>query len=41
MTYGVGLKYNTGAAGIINIDFAYADFGLLDNVKMFSVGLNF
>ncbi len=41
LTYGVGLKYNTGAAGIINIDFAYADFGLLDNAKMFSVGLNF
>ena len=41
LTYGVGLKYNTGAAGVINIDFAYADFGLLDNAKMFSLGLNF
>lgn len=41
LTYGVGLKYNTGAAGIIHIDFAYADFGLLDNAKMFSLGLTF
>jgi hypothetical protein len=41
LTYGAGLKYNTGAAGIIHIDFAYADFGLLDNAKMFSLGLTF
>jgi hypothetical protein len=41
LTFGAGLKYNTGAAGIINIDIAYADFGLLDSVTVFSLGLAF
>lgn len=41
LTYGAGLKYNMGAAGIVNIDFAYADFGLLDNVTLFSIGFTF
>ncbi|MCG3154048.1 MAG: hypothetical protein DKINENOH_00640 [bacterium] len=41
LTLGAGVKYNMGAAGMLNFDFAYADYGLLDNVKMFSLGLAF
>jgi hypothetical protein len=39
LTFGVGLKYNAGAAGILQFDFAYADFGLLQNVQLYSLGL--
>jgi hypothetical protein len=41
LTFGVGLKYNAGAAGILQFDFAYADFGLLQNVQLYSLGLMF
>jgi hypothetical protein len=41
LTLGVGLKYKMGSSGRINIDFAYADFGLLDNVKYYSIGYTF
>jgi len=41
LTLGAGLKYNLGAAGMISLDFAYADFGLLDNVQIYSLGFNF
>lgn len=41
LTLGAGLKYNMGANGMLQLDFAYADYGLLDNVKMFSLGLGF
>lgn len=41
LTLGAGLKYNLGAAGIVSLDFAYADFGLLDKVQIYSLGFNF
>jgi len=41
LTYGAGLKYNMGETGMVNIDFAYADFGLLDNITVFSIGFSF
>jgi hypothetical protein len=41
LTLGAGLKYNTGVAGIVSFDFAYADFGILNNVKIYSLSVNF
>ena len=41
LTAGVGFKITAGSAGRLYIDFAYADYGLLDNVKMFSLGFGF
>jgi len=41
LTLGAGLRYNLGAAGIVTFDFAYADFGILDNVQIYSLGINF
>jgi hypothetical protein len=41
LTLGAGLKYNTVAMGVIAIDFAYADFGILDNVQIYSLSINF
>lgn len=41
LTAGVGFKFSAGSAGQLYVDFAYADYGLLDSVKMFSLGLGF
>lgn len=41
LTFGAGLRYNLGAAGVAAFDFAYADFGILDNVQIYSLSINF
>jgi len=40
-TLGAGIKYRIAGSGNISFDFAYADFGLLDHVKYYSIGYSF
>ncbi len=42
LTLGGGLHYRLwGSSTMLKIDYAYADFGLLENVQRFSLGVNF
>ncbi len=41
LTLGVGLNYRLMSTVILKIDYAYADFGVLENVQRFSLGLRF
>ena len=42
LTFGGGLHYRVwGNSSILKIDYAYSDFGLLDNVQRFSIGITF
>ena len=42
LTFGGGIHYRVwGSSTILKIDYAYADFGLLDYVQRFSIGINF
>ena len=38
---GAGMKYNLTGNVDIKVDYAYADFGRLENVQRFSLGLTF
>ena len=40
LTFGAGLNLNVGSANVI-FDYGYVDFGHLDFVQMFSLGLAF
>jgi len=40
-TIGAGIEYNAFSGSLLKIDFAYQDFGLLDNIQKFSLGLIF
>lgn len=42
VSFGGGLNYRLwGNSTVIKIDYAYTDFGLLDNVQRFSIGIKF
>jgi len=42
LTIGAGLHYRLwGGSTLVKIDYAYADFGLLENVQRFSIGVKF
>lgn len=41
LTFGGGVIWNFQDRASLAVDYAYADFGLLDNVQMFSIGLSF
>ncbi|MBN1154877.1 PorV/PorQ family protein [candidate division KSB1 bacterium] len=41
LTVGGGLAYNLSGAINFKIDYAYADFGILDNVQRFTLGIEF
>lgn len=41
LTLGVGLNYRFGAAGVWSLDYCFMDFGLFENVQMFSVKAEF
>ncbi|GAB4338201.1 MAG: hypothetical protein Kow0037_22010 [Calditrichia bacterium] len=41
LTLGAGLHYPIMGNIMLNIDFAYADFGLLENIYKYSIGINF
>jgi len=38
---GAGLKYTIPEAGTLVIDYAYEDFGVLNDVQLFTLGLDF
>ena len=40
-TLGAGLNYRLMSTVVLKIDYAYADFGVLENVQRFSLGLRF
>lgn len=37
LTFGAGLNYNLGTAGAWSIDYSFVDFGLFENIQMFSI----
>ncbi len=39
-TFGVGVKYKVGGIGY-HCDYTFADFGLFENIQMFSLGISF
>ncbi len=41
LTFGAGLSLNVRESTQLVVDYAYADFGLLDNVQMLSLGVSF
>ncbi|MCD6375957.1 MAG: PorV/PorQ family protein [Caldisericaceae bacterium] len=41
LTMGVGIEYNFFKSVLLKIDYAYQDFGILNNVQRFSLGLKF
>ncbi len=41
LTAGAGLKYAMSGTSKISLDYAYGDFGLLNEIHIFSIGLNF
>ena len=41
LTLGVGLKHNFSSSFGIYVDYAYQDFGILDNSQHFSLGVSF
>ncbi len=41
LTFGGGLVLNVQESTALVLDYAYADFGLLENVQLFSVGVSF
>jgi hypothetical protein len=42
LTLGGGIHYRLwGGSTLVKIDYAYADFGLLDKVQRFSIGIKF
>ncbi len=41
LTLGAGLNYRLMSTVVLKIDYAYADFGVLQNVQRFSLGLRF
>jgi opacity protein-like surface antigen len=41
MSFGAGLQYKMVGSTVLHLDYAYQDFGVLNEVQMFNVGLSF